>query len=176
MSCIDIEGKLKAVEYFGDDFIIVRFRGNLTNSFPFDENTPVLIHVTFEKDYKKRMGIYKEFENIKGLARYDYAYERNKTENKFEQISKTKILEIEIIEDLENFELFGDMRKNNSEIAVRLISDGICSKEELEFIKKGYDYMISLDPVPLSDDIEDIKGKYFPIKDYMLFTYYNQNK
>ena len=78
MSYIDIEGKLKAVVYTCEYLTMVEFTGKFTNSSPFDENTPVIIDVSFIKDYNNRKNNHKEFHDIKGSVKYDYEYRNNK--------------------------------------------------------------------------------------------------
>ena len=188
MDYTDILGKLNSVVYVNADLVIVNFTGKSDNCYPFKLNTSANISIRFVKNYNKKIKLDKD---ISGFARYDYEYTYNELKNELEQSSKEKTLNINIYEDLETFDLFSKILKDNSAISVS-VKDGIYRKDDLDFIERNYQNLTStgiFDSEDISEpfleitsymnnpkDLEKIKDKYFPVKWYRVFTEYNSTE
>lgn len=188
MDYTDILGKLNSIVYVNTDLVIVNFTGEFNGCSPFKPNTFANISIRFVRDYNKKIKLDKD---IIGFARYDYEYTYNELKNKLEQSSKEKILNINIYEDLETFDLFSKILKDNSEISVP-VKDSIHRKDDLDFIERNYQNLTSTGIIDYKDisepfleitsymnhseDLENVKDKYFPVKWYRVFTKYNSSK
>ena len=187
MDYTDIQGKLNSIVYVNADLVIVNFTGKFTSCSPFEPNTFANISIRFVKNYNKKIKLDKD---IVGFARYDYEYTYNELKNKLEQSSKEKILDIDIYEDLEAFDLLSKILKDNSTISAT-IYNGWDVKKDFDYIEKKYQELTSagIDTEDISksflevtsymnhpEDLENLKEKCFPVKWYRVFTEYNSTK
>ena len=187
MDYTDIQGKLNSVVYVTTDLVIINFTGKFTSCSPFKPNTLANISIRYVKDYNKKIKLDKD---TVGFARYDYEYTYNELKNELEQSSKEKILNIDIYEDLEAFDLLSKILKDNSTISAT-IYNGWDVKKDFDYIEKKYQGLTSagIDTEDISEsflevtsymnhpeDLENLKEKCFPVKRYRVFTEYNSTK